>query len=116
LEGYKRELGKEDLRTLTGIEKLALIYEKMKQWEEAEKRFKEVIRTRKRVQGLDHLDTINSMDNLASMYRGQGHLEEAEILEAMTNILTRKGDDASARPERERGTDHRRRGHSSSRE
>src|SRR5436305_12168868 len=59
-----------------------------------DKLFKQVIQTRKRVQGPDHPDTTSCMANLASMYRDQGHLEEAEKLEAMTDILQRKGDDA----------------------
>jgi hypothetical protein len=37
VEGYERGSGKEDLRTLIGMEKLALIYKKIKQWEEAKK-------------------------------------------------------------------------------
>src|ERR1700730_5309270 len=48
---------------------------------------------RKRLQGPDHPDTTSCMANLASMYRDQGHLKEAEKLEAMTDILQRKGDD-----------------------
>ena len=56
--------------------------------------FKQVIQTRKRVQGPDHPDTTSCMANLALMYRDQGYLEEAEKLEAMTDILQREGDDA----------------------
>jgi tetratricopeptide (TPR) repeat protein len=80
--------------TLTGVEKRALLYKKMEQWEEAEKLFKQVIQTRKRLLKPDHPDTISCMANLASMYKDQGHSEEVEKLEAMINILELKGDNA----------------------
>jgi hypothetical protein len=72
------------------MEKLALTYKKTKQLEEAKKLFEQVIETRKRVQEADHPDTTSCMANLASIHRDQGHLEEAEKLEAMTDILQRK--------------------------
>ena len=93
VEGYDKGSGKEDLRTLTRMEKLALIYKKLEQWEKAEKWFEQVIQARKRVQGADHPDTTSCMANLASTYRDQGHLKEAEKLEAIKDILQRKGDD-----------------------
>ena len=55
---------------------------------------KQVIHIRKRVQGLNHPDTTSYIANLALIYRDQGQLEEAEKLEAITDILQRKGGDA----------------------
>ena len=40
-----------------------------------------VMTTRKRILGEEHPDTLISMDNLASIYRDQGRLKEAENLE-----------------------------------
>ncbi|PMD67456.1 uncharacterized protein K444DRAFT_483958, partial [Hyaloscypha bicolor E] len=51
---------------------LALIYQSQQQWTKAEDLFLQVIQTRKRVQGMDHQDTLNSIANLASTYIYQG--------------------------------------------
>jgi hypothetical protein len=48
--------------------------------EEAEKLGVQVMETRKRVQGPEHLHTLTSMSNLAFTYREQGRLEEAIML------------------------------------
>jgi Tetratricopeptide repeat len=56
--------------------------------------FRQLIQTRKRVQGPDHPDTISCMVNLASMYRDQGQIEKADKLKVMTDILQLKGNDA----------------------
>jgi hypothetical protein len=40
----------------------------------------QVTETRKRVYGLQHLGTLISMDNLASIYMEQGRLKEAEMM------------------------------------
>jgi hypothetical protein len=50
-------------------------------YKEAEKLFVQVIETRKRVLGNEHLDTLSSTTNLASTYRYQGRWKEAEELE-----------------------------------
>ncbi|KAF2689001.1 kinesin light chain 3 [Lentithecium fluviatile CBS 122367] len=50
-------------------------------WKEAEDLFVQVIETKKRVLGEEHLDTLTSMANLASTYRNQGQWNEAEELE-----------------------------------
>ena len=69
IEGYKRALGKEHLRTLGLIDKLAIIYKKSRQWKEAEELLLQVIQTRKCVQGEEHSDTLYTLTNLVSTYR-----------------------------------------------
>ena len=90
IEGYKRALGKEHLRTLGLMDKLAMIYKKSQQWKEAEELLFQVIQTRKCVQGKEHSDTLNTFANLVSTYRDQGHLNGIEELEVMTDLLKRK--------------------------
>ncbi|RYP61914.1 hypothetical protein DL770_009681 [Monosporascus sp. CRB-9-2] len=92
VEGYEREFGEEDLRTLSGKDKLALAYKNMKQWEEAKRLFQQVIQTRKHVLGADHPDTTSSMVMLLSVYRDQGDIFQAEKFEAMRNILEQRRD------------------------
>ena len=41
----------------------------------------QVMKTSKTKLGVDYLDTLTSMANLASTYRNQGRWEEAEMLE-----------------------------------
>jgi hypothetical protein len=67
--------GKEDPRTLEGMENLAWLYEKPtwvnkghQEWAKAEDLLLRVIETRKRVQGIDHQDTLNSIADLAWVY------------------------------------------------
>ena len=48
--------------------------------------------TRKRVLGLEHPDTLDSMANLASTYRNQGRWKEAEelfvqVMETSSRVL-----------------------------
>jgi hypothetical protein len=54
----------------------------------------QVIETRMRVQGVDHVDTLSSMADLASTYRDQGYLEKAGKLEKMMHLLERREDGA----------------------
>jgi hypothetical protein len=70
--------GKEHPRTLGGMEALALAYNKFEflnrgpyRWENTEDMFLRVIETRKRVQGIDYQDTLNSIAGLASAYIDQ---------------------------------------------
>jgi tetratricopeptide (TPR) repeat protein len=58
-------------------------------YNEAEMSFVQVMETRKRVLGAEHLDTLTSMANLASTYRNQGRWKEAEELEVQV-METRK--------------------------
>jgi tetratricopeptide (TPR) repeat protein len=68
IEGCERAFGKENPRTLAGIDSLALIYKSQQQWSKAEDLFLQVIQTRKRVQEIDHQDTLSSIASLASTY------------------------------------------------
>ncbi|OQE46150.1 hypothetical protein PENCOP_c001G02912 [Penicillium coprophilum] len=54
---------------------------KAARWDEAEKLLVQVTETRKTKLGADHPDTLTSMGDLASMYKSQGRLEEAEKLD-----------------------------------
>ncbi|OCK91730.1 uncharacterized protein K441DRAFT_664265 [Cenococcum geophilum 1.58] len=47
---------------------LALTYRNQRRWKEAEDLDVQVMETRKRVLGAEHLDTLTSMGNLASTY------------------------------------------------
>ncbi|ORY18336.1 hypothetical protein BCR34DRAFT_670856 [Clohesyomyces aquaticus] len=58
-------------------------------YNEAEELFVQVMQTRKRVLGEEHLDTLTSMANLASTFWNQGRWKEAEALEAQV-METRK--------------------------
>jgi hypothetical protein len=51
----------------------ALLYKSQQQWTKAEDLFVQVIQARKRVQGMDHQDTLSSIANLASTYIDQDH-------------------------------------------
>ncbi|KAF4626630.1 hypothetical protein G7Y89_g11531 [Cudoniella acicularis] len=58
-------------------------------YNEAEGQFIEVFKTKKRVLGQEHPDTLTSMANLASTYRNQGRWKEAEDLDVLV-METRK--------------------------
>jgi len=51
-------------------------------WNEAESSIRRVLETRQKVLGEYHRDTLAAMDALASIYRNQGQLVEAEKLDA----------------------------------
>jgi hypothetical protein len=88
IEGCERAFGKENPHTLAGIDGLALIYKSQQQWTKAEDLFLQVIQTRKRVQGMDHQDTLSSIANLASTYIYQGHSSPGKR-ERMTSLTDR---------------------------
>ena len=56
--------------------------------------FVQAIGTRKRVQGVDHVDMLSNMADLASTYRDQEFLKEAGKLEKMMHLLERREDGA----------------------
>jgi len=91
VEGYHRELGEEDPRTLAARDKLAAVYRGAQKWEEAKALLEQVIQTRIRSQGTDHPDTIRSRAVLASTYRDQGLLRP-EKQRAIMSILEWRGD------------------------
>jgi len=58
--------------------------------DEAEKMLRETLDIRRRVLGLDHRDTLMSMNNLANMQFIEGHDGEAEKLERKTLEIQRR--------------------------
>ena len=70
---------KDYLYKLADIEHLALIHKREKQWKEAEKKFLQVIEIRKRVYGIDYLNTLNSIANLVLTYIDQGDLSTVKL-------------------------------------
>ncbi|KAF7333619.1 TPR-like protein [Mycena sanguinolenta] len=62
------------------MQSLALIYDNMAQFEDAEKLHVVVLEKRKRLLGDDHLDTLHTMYCLAIIYDNLGRFEEAEKL------------------------------------
>jgi hypothetical protein len=71
---------------------LALTYRNQGRWKEAEALEVQAMKTRKRVLGQEHPDTLTSMANLASTYRNQGRWKEAEELRDQS-----KGETAASR-------------------
>ena len=90
-ESHKGTPTKEHPHKLAYMENLALIHKKDKQWKEAENMFLQVIEIRKRMHGMDHLDTLSSIANLASTYIDQGDLNAVE-LEMMEDLVYRLRD------------------------
>ncbi len=68
IESCERALGKGNTYTLAAIDGLALLYWSKEQWKKAEDQFLKAIQTRKRVQGIDHPDTLSRIADLASIY------------------------------------------------
>jgi tetratricopeptide (TPR) repeat protein len=58
-------------------------------YQECEELFIQILETEKRVLGIEHPDTLTSINNLASTYRNQGRWKEAEELEVQV-LETRK--------------------------
>ena len=59
---------KKYLYKLAGIKNLILIYKENKQQKEAEKILLQIIEIKKWVYGMDYLNTLSSIANLASTY------------------------------------------------
>ncbi|OCK92947.1 uncharacterized protein K441DRAFT_567912, partial [Cenococcum geophilum 1.58] len=68
IEAYEGPSTEEHPYKLACMENPAFIYKKKNLLEKAEDLFLQVIQTRKRVQGVDHPDTLSSIANLASIY------------------------------------------------
>jgi hypothetical protein len=79
---------------------LAATYWNQGQWKEAEELEVQVMETRKRVLGDEHLHTLSSMANLAATYRIQGRWKEAEELEVQVilQLARRNRRDADSTP------------------
>jgi tetratricopeptide (TPR) repeat protein len=93
IAGYEEAFDSDREYTLAGIDKLALTYKGQEKWKEAEEWFSQAIRMRKRVKGMNHQDTLNSIANLASSYVAQGR-SSAEGPGKMTDLVSRIRDNA----------------------
>ena len=83
------EYSNTDLDKATRLRNVALILKDLEQYEEARERLREAIKSYGKVLGLEHPDTLISINNLASTYRDQGRWKEAEELEVQV-METRK--------------------------
>ncbi|KAL4735655.1 hypothetical protein BDV11DRAFT_211854 [Aspergillus similis] len=76
----KKELGPDHPMTLETMNNMALAYEGLGKYKEAEEIWAQLLETDKRMQGPEHPLTINSMHNLTNTYTEVGRLTEAEEL------------------------------------
>ncbi|KAG8708250.1 hypothetical protein FRC09_001362 [Ceratobasidium sp. 395] len=62
------------------MSRLAAAYWHQRRWGEAEALLQEIVESRKRLSGNEHLSTLEAMGNLANTYVDQGRWREAEML------------------------------------
>jgi CHAT domain-containing protein len=77
LQSRTKELGKEDLTTLTSMNNLAVIYQKLGRFDNAFPLFIKVFETRQQKLGEKHVKTLISMNNLATVHQMMGKFNEA---------------------------------------
>ena len=99
VETDEKVFGNAHLHALERMDKIAMKYKKAKQWKEAEELFLQILSIKRRMQGVDHPDTLNSLTNLTSTYGDQGHLHGMEKLEVMRNLLKQNKDIAPVKEE-----------------
>jgi len=75
-----QQLGLEHPDTTASLNKLALLYQALGRYNEAEPLQRRTLAIREKVLGPDHLSTAISLNNLAKLYRVQGRYGEAETL------------------------------------
>ncbi|KAJ7869291.1 hypothetical protein B0H14DRAFT_2291278, partial [Mycena olivaceomarginata] len=80
LKSGKRVIGNDHPRTLAAMHALAITYDALGYFEEAEKLEVVVLKKRRKVLGEDHLNTLSAMNNLGHTYHCLGKLVEAEAL------------------------------------
>ncbi|TGO23572.1 hypothetical protein BPAE_0128g00240 [Botrytis paeoniae] len=88
------ETGSKTLDEASRLHNVALVSKDLEFCLQAEKMLLQVIRERKQQLGIEHPQTLSSIDGLQSVYREQGLLKGAEELEAMKNLLE-TGDNTS---------------------
>lgn len=66
--------------------RLSLVFYEAGHWKKAESLNVQSMEMKKRILGVEHPSTLASMYNLASTYRNQGRLKEAEDLEVMVMV------------------------------
>jgi hypothetical protein len=69
----KKLFGLEHNETLSSMGLIGLAYSLGGRWKEAKELEIQVMKTRQRILGKEHPDTLISIVNLASTYRNQGH-------------------------------------------
>ena len=87
--------GRDDLRTLTSINILAVVLQCQGKYEAAEQMNRRALKGREKVLGKEHLDTLTSVGNLALVLQYQGKYEAAEqmnrrALEGYKKVLGKK--------------------------
>ncbi|KAI0097183.1 heterokaryon incompatibility protein-domain-containing protein [Nemania sp. FL0031] len=73
------KFGEGDQRTLVAMNRLALIHEKAKRWDEARTILEQELKIRLLVQGTHHPDTAETRKRLASTFEKQGHLHPSKL-------------------------------------
>jgi tetratricopeptide (TPR) repeat protein/tRNA A-37 threonylcarbamoyl transferase component Bud32 len=73
-------LGHDDPDTLSTLNNLADLYQRLSRYDEAEALYKQVLEARRRTRGAGHHDTLTSMNDLATLYDARGRYGEAEAL------------------------------------
>ena len=72
LELREKVLGKEHPNTLTSMNNLANVLQRMKKYEEAEQMHRQTLELREKVLGREHPDTLTTMRNLANVLDSRG--------------------------------------------
>lgn len=80
-ETKRGALGWEDPETLHYQQRLAIVYQDVHMFSEAEELQHKVVGTREKVLGKDHPDTLDGQEILVSIYLRQGKLGEAQSLQ-----------------------------------
>ncbi|KAI5782448.1 hypothetical protein FPQ18DRAFT_129057 [Pyronema domesticum] len=81
VETQSRLYGEEAELTLISMGNIAVVYHKMKKWEEAEHLEAKTLEIRRKILGEGHQETLTVMHNLAITYKAQGRMKEAIELE-----------------------------------
>eukprot|EP01038_Epipyxis_sp_PR26KG_P005622 gene5622-7764_t len=80
LDKARITLGENHPHTLTCMNNLAVLYDKLGKYELAETFHKDCLDKRRDILGDDHLDTLLSMNNLGGLYYMMGKYDESKLL------------------------------------
>jgi tetratricopeptide (TPR) repeat protein len=94
-ENFKATLGSQHPRTLTSLNNLGFLYNKLGEPDKARSIYEEVLKSREEILGPDHLHTATSLNNLATIYEKLGLYQQAlPLYERAVKIYElRKGKD-----------------------
>jgi tetratricopeptide (TPR) repeat protein len=76
-ENFKATLGSQHPRTLTSLNNIGFLYNKLDQRDKARPIYEQVLKSREEVLGPNHLHTATSLNNLAVIYERMGLYEQA---------------------------------------